>query len=381
MKIILWAPFGAGTHYWGPGTSAYRLYRLNKNPDIKVTLVHGTDRQGDFPDVYDEQVQLGNLEGAGIFKKLMFLISSFLWIVKNHKKYDILHGLGPFWDTFFPALLFTQLGGKSFIKITGQTAGFSNNSRLSRLTGISYLRRKNATKITGYLSLSKQITSLLQKAGIQHETIHKIPNGVDIQRFYPISRPDKLIIRTDLNIKNVYTFMYCGGLTYGKRIVETIQAAHHLIVNDVRDFQLLVVGPDRSKQNLQAKLEEYIKDNNLQDHVILVGSTNTPELYFQASDAFILASKSEGMSNSLLEAMACGLPSIVTKISGSEDLIDEGVHGLFTSGEPEDIARCMLTLYSDVNAHNMGAKAKEKIDREYAAEVIWTKHLKLFKNQ
>src|SRR5699024_8239318 len=146
MKIILWAPFGAGTHYWGPGTSAYRLYRLNKNPDIKVTLVHGTDRQGNFPDVYDEQVQLGNLEGAGIFKKLMFLINSFLWILKNHKKYDVLHGLGPFWDTFFPALLFSLLGGKSFIKITGDKAGFSNNSRLSKLTGISYLRRKNAKK-------------------------------------------------------------------------------------------------------------------------------------------------------------------------------------------------------------------------------------------
>ena len=67
MRIILWAPSGAGTHYWGPGTSAYRLYRLNKNLDIKVTLVHGTDRQGDFPGVYDEQVQSGNLEGAGKF--------------------------------------------------------------------------------------------------------------------------------------------------------------------------------------------------------------------------------------------------------------------------------------------------------------------------
>jgi len=312
----------------------------------------------------------------------MFLISSFLWILKNHKKYDVLHGLGPFWDTFFPALLFSLLGGKSFIKITGDKAGFSNNSRLSKLTGISYLRRKNAKKITGYISLSNIITKSLKKAGIQSDIIHKIPNGVDIQRFHPASQQDKRALRTDLNLKNVYTFIFCGGLSNRKRVLETIKAAHKLRENHgISDFQLLVVGPDRSGQNLQAKLKKYIKDSDLQGHVTLIENTNTPELYYQASDAYILASKSEGMSNSLLEAMACGLPSIVTKISGSEDLIDEGVHGLFTSGEPEDIARCMLTLYSDVNAHNMGAKAKEKIDREYAAEVIWTKHLKLFKNQ
>lgn len=87
------------------------------------------------------------------------------------------------------------------------------------------------------------------------------------------------------------------------------------------------------------------------------------------------------MSNSLLEAMACGLPSIVTKISGSEDLVDEGIEGLFTTGDPKNIARCMYSLYTAPDAYNMGLKAKEKIEQEYAAEVIWVKHLKLFQNQ
>src|SRR5690625_4257513 len=219
MKIILWAPLGAGTHYWGPGTSAYRLYRLNDDPNIKVTLIHGSNRQKDFPNVYDKQIKLGNLESTGFVKKISFLINSLFWIYKNHKEYDVLHGLCPFWDTFFAALLFTKMGGKSYIKITGDKAGFGQNSLFSRLTGISSFRRRNAHKISGYISLSKEITRSLKKAGLKANKIHQIPNGVDTNRFHPIDIPAKELLRKELNLPNVYTFIFCGGLSHRKRVL------------------------------------------------------------------------------------------------------------------------------------------------------------------
>lgn len=378
MRIMLWAPFGAGTHYWGPGTSAYRLYRLNDDPNVEVTLVHGTARQDSFPEVYAEQIKISDLEGASLLGKLVFLVKSLFWVFRNRKNYDVMHGLGPFWDTFFPALLFVKLGGKSYVKITGDNAGFRNNSLVSRLTGVSYLRKKNANNITGYISISNVITESLKNVGINENKIHEIPNGVDVHRFYPLKKVEKQALREELGLRNVFTFIFCGGLSHRKRVMETVQAAHKLISEKKHDVQLLVVGPDRSGEDIEGQLKKYISDNNLEKEIILVGSTNKPELYYQASDAYILASKSEGMSNSLLEAMACGLPSIVTKISGSEDLIDDGVHGVYTSGEPEDIAEKMKWLYMDSESLTKGINAKDKIIKEYAAEVVLDKHLNAF---
>src|SRR5699024_5969322 len=270
MRVILWAPFGAGTHYWGPGTSAYRLYRLNKDPNVKITLVHGSNRQGDFPDVYDEQIKIGNIENVGFIGKIMFLIKSLVWIIKNHKNYVVLHGLGTFCDTFFPAFFFEKKGGRSFVKITGDRAGFSNNSKLSKITGISYFRRRTANDITGYISLSNVITESLLQAGIEANKVHQIPNGVDTHRFYPFDEVKKKNLRNELGLDDVYTFVFCGGLSHRKRVMETVKAAHILSLNGVNGFQLLIVGPDRSGVNLKAEMQKYIKENELAGLIYLI---------------------------------------------------------------------------------------------------------------
>ena len=86
MRILLWAPFGAGTHYWGPGTSAYRLYKNNKDKNVKVTLVHGSKSQDIFSDVYDEQIRIGNIDNKSLFSYLVYLYKSYRWIkriIKN----------------------------------------------------------------------------------------------------------------------------------------------------------------------------------------------------------------------------------------------------------------------------------------------------------
>lgn len=378
MRVILWAPFGAGTHYWGPGTSAYRLYRLNKDPNVKITLVHGSNRQGHFPDVYAEQIKISNFENASLIGKVFFLIKSLLWVFNNRSNYDVMHGLGPFWNTFFPALLFSKLGGKSYVKITGDKAGFSNNSLISKLTGVSYFRKKNANNITGYISISKTITASLKEVGIDENKIHEIPNGVDIHRFYPLSKDEKNALRNKLGLGDVFTFIFCGGLSHRKRVMETVEAAHKLITEKKIDAQLLIVGPDRSGDGIEKQLKKYISDNKLEKNIILIGSTDKPENYYQVSDAYILASKSEGMSNSLLEAMACGLPSIVTRISGSEDLIKEGENGWFADGSSEDIAKCMMQLLDDRSNYLLGESARKNIVENYASEIILDKHLRLF---
>lgn len=105
-----------------------------------------------------------------------------------------------------------------------------------------------------------------------------------------------------------------------------------------------------------------------------------PIKYYQASDLFVLASKHEGMSGALIEAMATGLPSIVTKISGSEDLIISGENGLYTDGTINDIQNKISEFYNDNEfTIKAGRNARNYIEKNCATELVLKQHLDLFK--
>src|SRR5690606_39727582 len=130
MKILLWAPYGAGEHYWGPGTSAYRLYQKKIPGECEVTLVHASDKQGSFPDTFVQQIKLPSLENAGLIGKIRYFAAADRWIKQNGSKFDVFHGLSAFEYTFRPALRFEELGKPAFIKLTSLHGGFVKSSFL-----------------------------------------------------------------------------------------------------------------------------------------------------------------------------------------------------------------------------------------------------------
>lgn len=381
MRIILWAPFGAGTHYWGPGTSAFRLYKALEDKNIQITLVHASPEQGVFPNIFSDQICIATLKKDSKLSSVIFILKSFLWISKNYKNYDAFHGITAFYYTFLPAVYFNMLRGKTFIKITGGNGGFGNNSKISRLTGVSKFRLKYGNSLSGYISISSFITNNLIENGIHKNKVFNLANGVNTDRFTPASKEDKSCLRHKNEIPDKLTFSYIGGLTENKRVTNILKSVKILKSEGFTDFQFLIVGPDRSNGVVESNIKKLIDILEIEDMVIRIPFTKTPEKYFNMSDVFILVSRSEGMSNSLLEAMSSGLPAIVTKISGSEDLIKENVNGYFTNGSPEDIARCLKVFINEKDTiENMGFITREIISSNYSNENILKKHIRLFKD-
>lgn len=374
MRILLWAPLGAGTHYWGPGTNIYRLYKSLKEKDnIKITLVHGSSQQGNFPDVFDEQIALPSFD-KGMFNKLLFFIKGKFWLQNNYKRFDVFHGISAFETTFHFALMFYRLGKPAFVKITGEFGGFGDNSIVSKLFGISKRRLLNANNITGYISISNKIKENLIKNNVIENKIFSIPNGVDTERFSPISDEDKKGLRKLLGIENVLTVCYLGGLTENKRVYEIVSAIGKLI-NDGFEIQLLIVGPDRSNGVEYKKIEPFLHNQWLYH----IKFTEEPELYLKASDIYILNSKSEGMPNSLLEAMSTGLFCLSTPASGSADLIDDKVNGLILNGSREDIITKVSYLINNMEENkNLGLLARQKIENYFSSKYVLNAHLELF---
>src|SRR5690606_8590047 len=147
----------------------------------------------------------------------------------------------------------------------------------------------------------------------------------------------KIRLRKLLRIEDKFTFVYIGGLTFNKRVIEVVKAIGILKKNYPDEFKFLIVGPDRSSGAVEKEIESLTQSLSLEVTIIRIQQTVTPEKYLQISDAFILVSRYEGMSNALLEAMACGLPAVVTNISGSQDLIENSFNGIYTTGTINDI--------------------------------------------
>lgn len=109
------------------------------------------------------------------------------------------------------------------------------------------------------------------------------------------------------------------------------------------DFAWHVIGdgPKRSK------LEALIAENDLKDHVILDGSKTNPYPYMKYADLFVHPSYVESQGLTVLEAMALGVPCVVTKSRGPCEFIEDGVNGLLTEQSPESLAKEVLAILND----------------------------------
>src|SRR5207244_7456480 len=110
----------------------------------------------------------------------------------------------------------------------------------------------------------------------------------------------------------------------------------------------------------------------IQDTVVFLGQrTDTVEL-LQQSRGFVLPSRWEGMPNALLEAMACGLPCIATRVSGSEDIISEGCNGLLVEPEqPAEMALALRRIIEDTTlAQQLGQEGRLTVVRDYQLATV-----------
>jgi len=382
LKILLFSTKGAGTHYYGPGMSAYRMYKGYDSENISLSLVHGFAHQENLP-VFNEQFFISNLKSRSLFSGFIFSARLKKWISTNIKQFDVVHCLGGYHASFIMAKLSEDRGVPAFIKITESVnTGFNKSSTISNILGLRKYRLKYANHISGYISISSRITKQLTMAGIYSSKIHEIPNGVDVNRFRPLSGQEKKSLRKKMGIDDIFTIIFTGGFSNRKHPYLIVKAFEKYY--NTSQIQLLLIGPDRDFGEERHRIQNILSAKNVQN-VKLLPFTNNIKEYYQISDIFVLPSSEEGLSNSMLEAQACGLPAVVTKISGSEDLIDEQFNGTFVTHDEKSIINGIDRYFNNpdtLTTHSLNARIK--IVQNYSAESVFNKHIELFskaKNQ
>ena len=150
-----------------------------------------------------------------------------------------------------------------------------------------------------------------------------VRNGVSISEFVP-SEYSGAVARRKLELGQDEFLLVCvARLSEQKGIDLLIQAMARVLSDGVR-CRCVIVGDGP----LREQLVEQARELGLSGHVLFEGFQKDVRGYLQAGSAFILTSHMEGLPLSLLEAMACGLPSIVTDVGGNREVVTHRVHGL-----------------------------------------------------
>lgn len=158
--------------------------------------------------------------------------------------------------------------------------------------------------------------------------------GVDMQYYSLRPEVKGMVSREKLKAKDMFTFLFVGRVVRDKGVNELVSAFQKLYADNPK-IRLYLVGPfEDDLDPISSESRNSIEKN---PYIIVVGMKTGDELlaYYAASDCFVMPSYREGFPNTVLEAGAMGLPSIVTDINGSREIIVEGENGMIVAPRDE----------------------------------------------
>jgi glycosyltransferase involved in cell wall biosynthesis len=236
---------------------------------------------------------------------------------------------------------------------------------------VRYLRTSDAW----YQVLSSRSRGHLISQGFPGARIVHISGSVDTDKFRPAPE------RRAHPARSERTIICVARLDYAKGIDVLLHAWGQLMHGpawrgDLAPRLLLVGdGPERTQ------LEHLVARLGIEQSVHMLGWRADIVDLLQQSWGFVLPSRCEGMPNALLEAMACGLPCIATRVSGSEDVISDGVNGLLVASEqPAEMAEALRLLIADSDlAQRLGREGRATVVREYQLARIVDECVELYR--
>ena len=215
--------------------------------------------------------------------------------------------------------------------------------------------------------------------GFARDQLVWMPNPVDPDEFHPAQPGESEAWRESHGIPlGAHVVIYVGRLSHEKGLRSLI-GGFACAATQVPDAVLLLVGDGALRPELETLARRVGMDSRQIRFVGRVPATEIP-FWLRASDIFSLTSPSEGFACALLEAMAVGLPSVVSAIPANLQLIDECIHGLTVPFDDEDaIGEAFLRLFRDSGMRrSMGNAARQRVVDSYSTAKVIERYEALF---
>lgn len=367
MKVVM-VSAGFWPSLGGAERQALEISRELKKRGVGVTVL--TRRVGCVEareEVHGVAVRRLPVTGTGTLDSLCFLAGALGWLLKHAGEYDAIHAHLAGSPALAAALAGRWLGKPVIVKL-GAGRGYGEISSSAPLTRLK-LRLLVWLK-PHFLAVAADLAAEAREHMGDVE-IELLPNGVDLARFKPLLAADKKALRDSYGWSGT-VFLYTGRLSWEKRLPWFAKLWAE--ATEGRDALLILAGAGPEK----GALEELGLDR-----VRILASVDDTSPLYAAADAFILPSVSEGLSNSLLEAMASGLAIVASSVGGTAEAIENGKTGLLFGKDDESAAKIAARRVVDdpKEAAHLGAAARLVCEERYALAHVADRLMALYRGE
>ena len=242
------------------------------------------------------------------------------------------------------------------------------------------LRKLIRPVVHHYTAVSKDLGDwLVRTVGIYPDRVTQIYNGVDLQRFYPRSGPRPPLGPAGFAPPGVVVMGTVGRMEAIKDQLTLVRAFLHLLDSEpgaCMRLRLVIIGDgllrEESSLLLQAADAEHL--------AWLPGERADIPDVMRGLDLFVLPSLREGISNTILEAMASGLPVVATRVGGNPELVEEGKTGMLVPpAHPVRLAEAIHTyLANSGQLPRHGQAGRQRAEARFSMEAMVTSYLAVY---
>ncbi len=257
---------------------------------------------------------------------------------------------------FFYAALSRGLGSSPPILFTEHGRHYPDRRKLKRVLANKWLL-KPKDRVTAVGRFVKQ--ALVDNEGIAGQRVDVIHNGIDPQAFPPADTSSRAAARRLIGVGEDVPLVMQVARFHPVKDHHTALVAFARVLDEIPNAKLCLIGEGDHSPGIEALSAEL----GIHEHVLFLGARKDIAGLLPAADVFMLSSVSEGVSVTLLEAMATGLPIAATDVGGNSEVVDHGKTGLLSPrGDGRALADSLMALLTDADRRcAMGVAGRERL--------------------
>lgn len=359
-NLLVLSPWGVAGGYSGPLVLQHRLMTaLAGTASFEITALYRERGLAPSPDWITEPVPVVSSPPQSFPRRtqITWLLRTSLYVLRNRRRFDAVFLQGAYLLTCLPALLLSK-----HTKVIALPVVDGGDVPKAASTIKGWLKRQLQSGLfrrpTLGISLSSGIKNDLVGLGVREECTPVAYNLVDTGQYRP---------RAGLGSGDagVFRMLFVGSVGRRKQPHIVIEACAGLRDGGV-DATLVLVGPFEDAL-YEKELRAMVSRLGLDSHVTFAGLSEFPLKYFQDASVFVLPSHSEGMPGAMSEAMACGLPVVVSAAGAMPEVIEAADCGIVI--KDFDVASWTSALM-DLNAAQSRMREMSINGRKFAEEYM-----------
>jgi glycosyltransferase involved in cell wall biosynthesis len=299
----------------------------------------------------------------------------FLW--KKRHEFDIVHAHGTLQHASV-SVVAGLLRKPSILKVAMADSDLAFE-RQGKLNGS--LNKVMVGRFDKFIATTGAIAKEMRDKGLDADKIELIPNGVDSEVFFPVEDEERRASKHRLDLPDE-PLVTCVAIVNERKNIDGMLRIWRDVVASGRRGHLAIVGPvPESAAAFAQRLHAFVAEHGLGDRVSFLGQKAPVVPYLQASDLFLFPSRQEGMPNAVLEAMACGLPCLVSRSAGTEEIVTDGVDGwIFDPDDEKGFAQRLVELLSNADLRPPFARrARATILNRYSLSSVADRYRSLYR--